>query len=94
MTGLPGLNFAAFNEAASFLEAMGYEVENPAEKGVIDGWSWEEYLRYDLRMLLDCDAIVMLPGWTKSPGARLEHHVASKLGFKVVYWDKEEPACE
>jgi hypothetical protein len=89
MTGLPEFNFPAFNEAADLLRKVGYEVVNPAEKGIIDGWEWEDYLRYDLRQVLDVSGIATLPGWRRSRGARLEVHVATQLGMPVQtvkYW--------
>lgn len=82
MTGLPDYNFPAFNAAADALRADGFEVENPADKGVIDGWTWTDYLRLDLRIITECDAIYTLPGWRQSPGARLEVHVATALGLE------------
>lgn len=84
MSGRPGLNFEAFHVAAAELAALGWEVENPAEKGVIDCWSWEDYLRYDLTRLVTCNAIYLLPGWMASRGARLERHVAASLGFREL----------
>lgn len=84
MTGIEDYNFPAFHQAAERLQAAGYRVENPASKGVIDGWTWSDYLRHDLRQLLECDAICLLPGWRNSKGATLEHHVATGLGMAVV----------
>jgi len=43
--------------------------------------SWSEYMRADLAALLRCDAIVMLPGWEASKGARCEVSIASELGM-------------
>lgn len=81
MTSHPEYNFPLFNATADMLRTRGYTVENPATKGVIDGWEWEDYLRYDLRALSHCDAIYTLPGWQESRGARLEVHVATELGM-------------
>ena len=83
MTDMPEYNFPAFNEAAGRLREQGYEVSNPADRGVIDGWSWSDYLRVDLIDLVMCDAIFMLPGWQQSKGARLERHVAEQLGMAI-----------
>ncbi len=83
MSGINGHNFPAFNAAAEQLRAAGYEVENPADKGVIEGWEWEDYLRYDLVKLLECDEVVALPGWEQSRGAQLEVHVAQSLRMPV-----------
>jgi hypothetical protein len=84
MTGMPRYNFPAFFEAARKLRRAGYRVHNPATKGNPVGWTWEDFMRYDLVKLIDCDAIFMLPGWRKSRGARLERHVAKELGFVIL----------
>lgn len=89
MTGYPDHNFPAFNEATEELQSLGFEVENPAENGVIPGWSWSDYLRYDLGAMLRCDGILLLDGWEASDGANLEVSVALPLGFKRVYADGE-----
>lgn len=40
-------------------------------------------MRADLKALLECEAIVMLPGWQASQGACLEYNVALECGFSV-----------
>ena len=50
--------------------------------------SRQEYLRQDLQVLLQCDEILMLPGWSNSKGAQLERRVASECGIKVTYWEE------
>ncbi|WP_084613906.1 DUF4406 domain-containing protein [Nakamurella lactea] len=84
MTGIPGLNFTAFNDAEVRLKAAGYGVSNPAAKGEIDGFTWSDYLRVDLRELTTCGGIYLLPGWENSKGACLEYHVAKELGLTEV----------
>jgi len=42
------------------------------------------FMRADLRALLDCDAIFMLPGWRESRGATVEHAVAVACGIPVL----------
>ena len=37
-------------------------------------------MRADLRALLGCDAVYMLPGWRGSRGATVEHAVAGACG--------------
>lgn len=90
MTGIADLNFPAFNSAAELLRGQGRVVVNPAEYGVIEGAQWADYLRADLAQLLQCEAIYLLPGWSKSRGAKLEHHVATALGLRVEYADGAE----
>lgn len=84
MSGLPDANYPAFYAAASKLRTLGYAVENPAENpepaaGAAD--PWREYMRMGITQLMRCDAIVMLPGWEKSPGAKIEHALAGQLGI-------------
>jgi hypothetical protein len=83
MTGLPGHNFDAFNEAERRLRAAGFDVENPAEKGIVEGWTWEDYLKYDLVRMFECDAVATLPGWQDSRGANLEVYNAVQLELTV-----------
>lgn len=83
MTGLPAFNFPAFHAKAAELRALGLDVVNPAEHDEAPDLPWAAYLRKDIRLLMDCDAIHLLPGWSRSRGARLEHHIARELGFRV-----------
>jgi hypothetical protein len=94
MTGIPAFNFPAFHRAAASLHASGYEVVNPAEMDEADAtpMTWEQYLRRDIRVLLDCEAIALLPGWENSRGAKLEAHVALALGMRPIYLTSEAAA--
>ncbi|AJG19046.1 DUF4406 domain-containing protein [Cupriavidus basilensis] len=84
MTGFPNLNFPAFHEAARRLRAAGHEVVNPAEINADPSTGWVECMRADIRELVTCDAIHLLPGWERSRGATLEVHIAKTLGFEVT----------
>ena len=84
MTGRPAHNFPAFNAAEKELRSAGYEVANPADKGLLDGWEWADYLRHDIVQLLNCDGVATLPGWRSSKGALLEVHIARQLLMPVV----------
>jgi hypothetical protein len=55
----------------------------------------EAYPEFDLRralavdlsfILLEAEAILMLPGWEGSHGARAEHYLARALGLKVGFF--------
>lgn len=89
MSGVDNFNYEAFRGAAEYLRSRDFIVVSPAEAdeddgGVVDGvatMSWVEYLRRDLRLLLDVDGVATLPGWRRSRGARLEVHVARELGL-------------
>lgn len=79
----------------------GYDVLNPVEVGDrldrlylgagLAAPTWSEYMRKCLLAISDADALYMLRDWQESRGARLEHHIASELGIKILY---EEEATE
>jgi hypothetical protein len=97
MTGLEEFNYPTFNLVAKELRAQGFTVISPAETeeslGFAQGsqtWPWQTWMRHALRSLLECDAIVMLPGWYRSKGARAELDIALDLEmdiFKVITHD-------
>lgn len=41
------------------------------------------YMKYDILAMLQCDAIFMISGWERSPGARIEHFVALTCGLEI-----------
>lgn len=84
MTGIADYNYPAFNAVADQLRAQGYEVENPADHGIVEGAQWADYMAYDLTRLGLCGVIALLPDWEKSQGARLEVLIAERLGMMVV----------
>lgn len=84
MTGIADFNYPAFNAVADQLRTLGYEVENPADHGIVDGAQWANYMAYDLTRLGLCGVIALLPDWEKSQGAKLEVLIAERLGMTVV----------
>jgi hypothetical protein len=101
MTGMIDLNFPAFHTAAAEYRKRGAFVINPAEINGGDAEiaqtekmsaeqyhaHWVKCLKKDISALLTCDTIVMLPGWSTSRGATLEHYVADVLGMTITYED-------
>lgn len=84
MTGHAECNFPAFHAAAVRFREAGWTVSNPAENfGGRTDLPREAYLRADMTMLAQCDAIALLPGWEGSRGATLEFAVARELGCEV-----------
>lgn len=84
MTGLPEFNFPAFHAMAATMRAEGWHVENPAEHGHVEGAEWSDYLRFDIGRLSTCEAMMLLPGWSRSRGARLEVHIAKEIGMRIL----------
>ena len=89
MSGLPALNFPAFHAEAAKLRALGHEVINPAEVNPDTTMPWAQCMRKDIAELVTCDAIRLLPGWEKSKGATLEHHIADRLELLVILPETE-----
>lgn len=87
MTNYPQFNYPEFAYVATVLRSQGRDVRSPHE---VDAGgeerSWEWYMRRTLQMMLECDEVVLLPGWEKSRGATLEKQVADALGMPVSDW--------
>ena len=87
MTGYPQYNYPAFAYVATALRAQNVDVRSPHEidnEGVDRPWEW--YMRRAIQMMLDCDEVVLLPGWRDSRGARIEHQLAEHLGLPIREW--------
>lgn len=82
MTGIKDFNAPAFEKAYFDLQNADHFPIMPAS--YIDGKTYQEYLRDDLKLLLDCDGIYMLDGWQESKGAKIEHMVALACGIDEV----------
>lgn len=90
MRGLPNFNYDTFDEVAEEIKSQ-YRVAvfNPADLFERDqDRSLNEYLAAELPQLTECEAIVFLPGWWRSEGARIEYMVAKACGLKM-YTAKE-----
>ncbi len=73
-----------FNRIAVHLRERGHTCFNPITNRV-PGWGWNDYMRYDIKRLVECEAIYMLKGWVDSKGASIEHDLADKLGLTMYY---------
>ena len=100
MRGHADWNFPSFFAASEFLEQQGYAAINPAQLDIDAGYplerlklltpeEFQEFLKgamkRDLEAIQSCDALVLLPGWEKSKGARAERAVAEWAGLRVGY---------
>lgn len=87
MSHFPDHNNEAFQDYAKRLRYAGYGVVNPADFPR-DLDSWEEYVKRDLRHLLDCQGVAVLDGWQESRGAVLEVDLAHQLKLPVLTVDR------
>jgi hypothetical protein len=98
--GIDDGNRPAFLAAAEKLRKLGYTPVNPHDisgdhpgSPCTKGKSLQEggehnygcHLLGDLVELAQCDIIMMLDGWSKSPGARAEMAFAQALGIPITH---------
>lgn len=83
ITGKPDGNKPAFAAAAKTLRADGWLVVNPHDVNAKHPGVWESHMRADIQALMKCDYVRLLPGWSRSRGARLEVAIANALGIPV-----------
>lgn len=90
MTGLPNFNREAFAEAERWCLMNGLSPFNPGWMTFSEdsAFTYEEILQIDLAALSVCDTILLLPGYEKSNGAKVELEMALRLGLKVEYYSK------
>ena len=81
MTGIEDYNRPAFAEAAKSVSANG---DTPINPGLLPTTLRpESYMPICLAMIDAADAVILLPGWEGSEGARLERLYALRQGKKV-----------
>lgn len=99
MTGHKDFNYPAFHAVGDFLKSKGIAFRSPAhnlEGEPIDppkpeeARSWHYYIRESVKLLMDCDSILMLPGWPNSKGAWIEYQIASTLKMPARHWSRME----
>lgn len=89
MGGKPAMNHPLFNRVASEARRAGLSVFNPAELDAMLSarerklYTWADYMRRDLEALLRSRGVMLLPGWRKSKGARIEALVAQTIGLTI-----------
>ena len=54
--------------------------------------SYDTFLKGDFALIRGLDAVVMMPTWKRSNGARQEHEYARGLGKPIFYWPKDADA--
>lgn len=92
MSGYVNKNYSAFFKGTALLRAKGYNVLSPHELlQDCPTYTWQDYMKRDIKELMRCTAIATLPYWKKSRGASLEVYIAKALSYpvhSVNYWLK------
>jgi hypothetical protein len=85
ITGMPNGNREAFIEAERQLRLLGFTPMNPFNINTEeDRQDRDQCLKNDIKVLMDCQYIFMLPGWDKSKGACLEKGLCDILHIKEL----------
>lgn len=89
MTGYPQYNFPEFQRVADSLRAAGFDIRSAHE---VDYGETEEtrgsrpyldYIKGDLKLLLDCDAMILHGNFAQSSGCQKELLLARAIGMEV-----------
>ena len=85
MNGIPDLNKPLFDKAVKYVLGLGNIPLNPhvINKGLDHTKQKSLCMKNDIKELIECDGILLLPGWEKSTGAKLEKSIAEYLGLKI-----------
>lgn len=87
MSGYPDANMPLFNEVSERLRDVGFKVVSPAEVH-LERCHYLDLIRADLKVMLDCHAVAVLPDWWNSPGARNEVNLAGFLKMPIRPWQE------
>jgi hypothetical protein len=85
ITGIEADAPRLFYNAEMHLKKLGFDVINPMTIKHNHNKSWANYMKADLKELLDCDVIYMLNNWQYSKGATIEKALAETLELQVLY---------
>lgn len=85
ITGLNPVRCKALFQIAQNKIATNWRlVMNPFDNGLDEEASWEDHMRADIKMLMECDALYVVNDISNSKGAKIELNLARALGIKVM----------
>lgn len=72
-----------FKDAETLIKMCGYIPLTPVGDKNPE-YTWQDYMRRDIKLLMEADAIFMLKGWRISKGARLERKDSQRPGIRSI----------
>lgn len=76
-----------FRVAEKLINNEGHAAINPAELHE-EKITWEDAMRADIAEMMRCAAVVVLPTWKRSRGAKIEINLAKELKIPIYTIDK------
>lgn len=73
-----------FDVASDWLTMWGFDPVSPMHNGLPFDAPYAEHLRRDIALLVGCESMLLLPGWIKSKGCRIEYRVATVLKIRII----------
>lgn len=83
MTSVEEFNRPAFHRMERVLTRHGFKYLSPAHYD--DNHTYEWYMEQGIAMVIKCQGVVLLRGWSNSLGASLERAVADVIGRDIFY---------
>lgn len=78
-----GLNL---DKGIKCLRKEGYQVVTPYDASPNANASYAEHMGKDIQALLECDVVLMMPGWEQSQGCQCEKATAEIYGKEIIYY--------
>lgn len=93
MAGIPEFNYPAFAEARERLRKAEYDVYDPSEGIEPDGSvvNVQRLMKGHISQVVESEAIVLLPGYARSEGSKVELAAALAIGLPVYLYRKSRP---
>ena len=86
ISGLPiEVAKAKFEAAADMLREAGHRPVSPFDNGLPDDATWEQHMKADIAMMMECDAIFLLPCWQDSKGGADRARFGGDFGAVLFY---------
>lgn len=92
MSGYADYNFRSFEAACRILRhneikvASPHEIDHGEEPNKRGSLPYETYMQAGLKLLRNCDGIILLNGWPQSTGAMRELQLAIERGMRVYFF--------